>query len=137
MKVSMNWLKDLVDVDVSVKELSDLYNLHSAEVEEYYKLVDATNLVVGHVVSKAPHPNADKLLVSKVNTKDKVRQIVSGISQYYTPEDMVGKKVVIVKNLKPVELRGVLSEGMLLAGKNNKTLEVLELTNLKPGDKIS
>ena len=109
------------------------------KVENQITIEDFTKIemVVGEVLECKVHPNADKLLVSKVNTKDKVRQIVSGISQYYTPEDMVGKKVVIVKNLKPVELRGVLSEGMLLAGKNNKTLEVLELTNLKPGDKIS
>lgn len=102
-------------------------------IEDFAKI----ELVVGEVVSCEKHPDADKLLVSQVDTKDKVRQIVSGISKYYTPEDMVGKKVVIVKNLKPVKLRGVLSEGMLLAGSNKKALEVLELQNLKPGDKVS
>ncbi len=110
------------------------------EVEENFITIEDFNkieMVVGEVISCEKHPNADKLLVSKVNTKDKVRQIVSGISKFYTPEDMVGKKVVIVKNLKPVELRGVLSEGMLLAGKGKKKLEVLELHNLKVGDKIS
>jgi len=50
---------------------------------------------------------------------------------------MVGKKVAIVKNLKPIKIRGVLSEGMLLAGSNKKQLEVLEIQNLNPGDKIS
>jgi len=102
-------------------------------IEDFLKV----EMVVGVVLECKKHPNADKLLVSKVDTKDKVRQIVSGISAYYSPEDMVGKKVVIVKNLKPVELRGVLSEGMLLAGKNKKHLEVLSLDNLKAGDKIS
>jgi methionyl-tRNA synthetase len=94
-------------------------------------------MVVGEVLSCEKHPNADKLLVSQVDTKDRVRQIVSGIADTYTKEEMVGKKVVIVKNLKPVKLRGVLSEGMLLAGKGKKILEVLELNNLKAGDKIS
>jgi len=103
------------------------------DIEDFLKV----ELVVGKVLECEKHPDADKLLVSKVDTKDKVRQIVSGISKYYTAEDMVGKNVVIVKNLKPVKLRGVLSEGMLLAGKNKKKLEVLELQNLKPGDKIS
>ncbi len=103
-------------------------------IEDFLKI----EMVVGEVLSCEKHPNADKLLVSQVNTKDRVRQIVSGITSSYNPEDMVGKKVVIVKNLKPVELRGVLSEGMLLAGKRNKKkLEVLELQSLKPGDKIS
>ena len=102
-------------------------------IEDFDKL----EMVVGEVLECSVHPDADRLLVSQVNTKDKVRQIVSGISKFYSPEDMVGKKVVIVKNLKPVKLRGVLSEGMILAGKGKKSLEVLELNNLKPGDKIS
>jgi methionyl-tRNA synthetase len=98
---------------------------------------DKVEMVVGEILECKVHPDADRLLVSQVNTKDKVRQIVSGVSKYYSPEDMIGKKVVIVKNLKPVKLRGVLSEGMILAGKGRKALEVLELNNLKPGDKIS
>lgn len=102
-------------------------------IEDFAKI----EMVVGEVLECSVHPNADRLLVSKVNTKDKVRQIVSGISKYYSPEDMIGKKVVVVKNLKPVELRGVLSEGMILAGSSSKNLEVIELQDLKPGDKIS
>ena len=107
--------------------------------EDYISFEDFTKIemVVGEVLSCEKHPDADKLLVSKVNIGAEERQIVSGISKFYTPEDMVGKKVVIVKNLKPVKLRGVLSEGMLLAGSSKKKLEVLELQNLKPGDKIS
>lgn len=118
---------------VSGKKEDEKVSENQISIEDFNKI----EMVVGEVLECKVHPNADKLLVSQVNTKDKVRQIVSGISKYYTPEDMVGKKVVIVKNLKPVELRGVLSEGMLLAGKNKKILEVLELQNLKVGDKIS
>ncbi len=102
-------------------------------IDDFAKL----ELVVGLIKDCKAHPNADKLLVSQVDTGDRVRQIVSGITKYYTPDDMIGKKVVIVKNLKPVKLRGELSEGMLLAGSNKKTLEVIELNDLNPGDKIS
>ena len=107
--------------------------------EDYVSIEDFTKLefVVGEVKECKKHPNADKLLVSKIDTGDRVRQIVSGIAGSYTTEDMIGKKVVVVKNLKPVELRGVLSEGMILAGKQKKILEVLEVQNLKPGTKIS
>lgn len=107
--------------------------------EDYVSIEDFTKLefVVGEVRECEKHPNADKLLVSKIDTGDRIRQIVSGIAGSYTTEDMVGKKVVVVKNLKPVELRGVLSEGMILAGKQKKILEVLEVQNLKPGTKIS
>ncbi len=70
---------------------------------------------VGHVLECKKHPKADRLLVSQVKLGDEVRQIVSGIAAYYSPEDMVGKQVVVVTNLKPVKLRGELSEGMILA----------------------
>jgi methionyl-tRNA synthetase len=70
---------------------------------------------VGEVIACEPVPKTNKLLVSKIKIGDEVRQIVSGIAKYYTPEEMVGKKVVVVTNLKPIKLRGMLSEGMILA----------------------
>jgi methionyl-tRNA synthetase len=102
-------------------------------IEDFTKI----ELVVGLVKECKIHKNADKLLVSQIDTGDKVRQIVSGIAKHYKPEDMVGKKVIVVKNLKPVKLRGEISEGMLLAGSNNNLLEVVEVDQLNPGDKIS
>jgi len=104
-----------------------------ATIEDFMKL----DFVVGEIVESKVHPDADKLLVSQIDTGDKIRQIVSGISKYYKPEELIGKKVVVVKNLKPVKLRGVLSEGMILAGKNSKYLEILEVSMLNIGDKIS
>ena len=68
-------------------------------------------LKIGEVIACEPVPKANKLLVSKIQIGDEVRQIVSGIAQYYKPEEFVGKKVVVVTNLKPVKLRGSLSEG--------------------------
>jgi len=80
---------------------------------------------VGEVIECKPVEGADKLLVSQVKVGDEVRQIVSGIAKFYTPEDMVGKKVIVVTNLKPVKLRGVLSEGMILAAsEGKKTLKI-------------
>lgn len=104
-----------------------------ATIEDFMKL----DFVVGEIMKSEVHPDADKLLVSQIDTGDRVRQIVSGISKHYSPEELVGRKVVVVKNLKPVKLRGVLSEGMILAGKNSKNLEILEVSSLKKGDKIS
>lgn len=127
-KVEESFLTDLVS---GKKEVPKEENYIT--IEDFSKV----EMVVGEILECKKHPDADKLLVSQVNTKDRVRQIVSGIAKYYTPEELVGKKVVIVKNLKPVELRGVLSEGMLLAGKNKKALEILQLQGLKVGDKIS
>ena len=62
--------------------------------------------------------------------------IVSGIATSIRPEDFVGKKVVVVTNLKPANLRGVKSEGMILAGENDTTLEVLSINALQPGDNV-
>ena len=71
-------------------------------------------LRVGEIIDCRKHPDADKLLVSQVKIGAEIRQIVSGVAQWYTPEDMVGKRVVVVANLKPVKLRGEMSSGMLL-----------------------
>ena len=70
----------------------------------------------GHIESAEKHPNADRLLVLKVDVgEDNPRTIVAGIANRYAPEDLAGQTVVVVINLKPAKLRGVVSEGMLLA----------------------
>ena len=61
---------------------------------------------------------SDKLLKSTVQLGNETRTVVSGIAKYYTPEQMVGKKVIMVTNLKPAKLRGVLSEGMILCAED-------------------
>ena len=93
-------------------------------------------LVVGEIKKCEKHPKADRLLVSQIDIGGEVRQIVSGIADSYTPEEMPGKKVIVVKNLKPAKLRGVESQGMILAGGSKKTIKVLE-TDLPAGTKIS
>ena len=94
---------------------------------------------VGKVLEGKNHPDAKKLLVFSINTGDKTRTIVSGIANDYKAEDLVGKNVLVVCNLKPVKLRGILSEGMILAGEDNSgKLYVIEASKqMKPGDKIS
>ena len=93
-------------------------------------------LVVGTVEKCEKHPDADKLLVSQINIGKETRQIVSGIADFYTPEEMVGKKVIVVANLKPAKLRGVESQGMILAGSKKKMLELVSVENLPNGTKI-
>ncbi|MBQ5959568.1 MAG: methionine--tRNA ligase [Firmicutes bacterium] len=75
-------------------------------------------LKVGQVMACDRVEGAKKLLVSQIRIGEETRQIVSGIAQWYTPEEFVGKKVVVVTNLKPVKLRGVLSEGMILCAED-------------------
>ena len=94
---------------------------------------------VGKILEGKPHPDAKKLLMFTIDTGDKKRSIVSGIANDYDPKDLVGKNVLVVCNLKPVKLRGILSEGMILAGEDKQgKLYVIEASlTMKPGDKIS
>ena len=73
---------------------------------------------VGEIVSCEAVPKSKKLLCSQVRVGSQIKQIVSGIRKYYTPEEMVGKKVMVLVNLKPAKLAGVLSEGMLLCAED-------------------
>lgn len=93
-------------------------------------------LVVGTVEKCEKHPSADRLLVSQINIGSETRQIVSGIADHYTPEEMIGRKVIVVSNLKPAQLRGVESQGMILAGSKKKLLELVTVDNLPNGTKI-
>jgi len=73
------------------------------------------DLRVATIVSAAPHPNADRLLVLEIDLGSERRQLVAGIRAHYTPEDLVGTQIVVIANLEAATLRGVRSEGMLLA----------------------
>ena len=77
-------------------------------------------LKVAEVLACENHPKADRLYVLKLKLGEEERQVVSGIKEYYSPEDLVGKKVVVVTNLKPVKLRGVESKGMILAAEDSE-----------------
>ena len=81
--------------------------------------------------------DADKLLVSQIDIgEEKPRQIVSGIAGSYKPEQMVGKKVVVITNLAPAKLRGVESQGMILAGMGEDQIEVLSVEKLPVGSTV-
>jgi tRNA-binding EMAP/Myf-like protein len=105
---------------------------------------------VGEILSVERHPDADKLFIEKIRLGDGERQIVSGLAGHYLPENLVGKKVVIVKNLAAAKLRGVESQGMLLVAEGREqepmhdgkasmeedAIEVIFLEKSKVGDKV-
>lgn len=99
---------------------------------------DKVQIRVGEVLECEPVKKAKKLLCSKIRIGNEVRQIVSGIAQYYKPEEMVGKKVAVITNLKPVTLCGILSEGMILAASDDDgNLSVLTVDkDIIPGSEI-
>jgi methionyl-tRNA synthetase len=83
------------------------------------------DLRVAQIISCEPHPNADKLLVMQIDLGGERRQIVAGLKPYYAPEQLVGRKIVVVVNLAPATLRGVPSNGMLLAAQSGNDVVVL------------
>lgn len=82
-------------------------------------------LRIAKVLEARPHPNADKLLLLQVDAGEGPKQIVAGIRQHYTPEQLVGKLIVVVNNLAPAMLRGETSNGMLLAATSNDRVILL------------
>jgi methionyl-tRNA synthetase len=93
---------------------------------------------VAKVIACDIHPKADKLFVIQVDLGTEKRQIVSGIRQYYRPEDLVGKHVIVVANLQPAVIRGVESKGMLLAASGNNDVAILQtIREVPPGSKVS
>lgn len=108
--------------------------------EEYITIddFDKIKLKVAEIVEVKDHPQADKLLILKLKVGDEIRQVVSGIKEYYTPEELIGKKVVLVTNLKPIKLRGEESNGMILAAeKDGKLTLVSTLEDIESGAIIS
>lgn len=97
---------------------------------------DKLDLVVGKILEVNDHPDADRLLVFKVDIGSETRTIVSSIKEFYKKEELVGKNIAVIKNLKPVKMRGILSEGMLLAAGDDAVL-LTTIKDCKPGTVIS
>lgn len=102
-------------------------------IDDFNKL----ELRKGTVIEAKAHPNADKLLVLQVDLGDQVVQICSGIANSYTPQDLLHTSVIVVVNLKPVKLRGVDSQGMLLAAPTESGFQVVHLDGVENGAEVS
>lgn len=98
-------------------------------------LFSKLNLRVAVIEDVQPHPNADKLYVLKINCGEP-RQLVAGIKQFYLPEQLKGKHIVIVSNLKPAILRGIESQGMLLAAQVGSEVKVIEAPKSHAGEQV-
>jgi len=90
-------------------------------IDDFFK----AKLVVAEVLACEAVPEATKLLKLQIAIGEEKRQIVAGVAEYYKPEEMVGKKIVVVANLKPAKIRGIESKGMLLAAKQGKSLKLV------------
>ena len=118
-----------LDVEEVLKKVEELHPAEEETVEENvidieakpeitYDQFSAMQFQVGEIIACEEVKKSRKLLCSQVKIGSQVKQIVSGIKAYYTPEEMVGKKVMVLVNLKPAKLAGVVSEGMLLCAED-------------------
>ena len=147
-------LFDRLDIEVELKKLHDRNNeliaqrlRKGAEVkEEEESLPEITfedftkvEMVVGKILEAKEHPDADKLLVFTVDVgEENPRTIISGIKKWYEPSDLLGKNVIVVKNLAPRKMRGIESQGIILASDFDDDLSLLTtLKDMKPGSKVS
>jgi len=104
------------------------------DISEFGRL----ELRVAEVVQAERVQGADRLLKLQISLGPEKRQIVAGIAEFYTPEDITGKKIIVVANLKPTTIRGIESNGMLLAAKKGDRLSIVSLDrDLPPGAKVS
>ena len=118
--------EEVVGMDVEAKE--------KISFDDFMKL----QIQLGKIIECEAVPKSKKLLCSKVQIGSQIRQIVSGIKNWYTPEEMVGKTVTVLVNLEPKKIAGVMSEGMILCAEDNEgnlSLVTSEKT-LKPGAEI-
>ena len=104
-----------------------------ATIEQFRQL----QLKVAKVLEARAHPNADKLLVLKIDTGETQKEIVAGIARHYRPEELVDKQVVVVDNLEPAAIRGVVSNGMLLVAQDGEQLTLIVPEKpAAPGSKV-
>lgn len=128
------------------KELSELAKLNTAgeaeniplklKPEITYNDFDKIDFRVGTIVKAEKHPKADKLLVFQIKMGTEMRQVISGVAEDFTPQEMEGQKVIVVANLKPRQLRGMESAGMLLFAENGKRCEIVT-TKAPDGESVN
>jgi len=92
-------------------------------IEDFKKV----EMIVAQIKEVKEHPNADRLYVLKVDTGSEERQLVAGIRKDYTPEELLGRRVILVANLEPATIRGEESNGMILAASDENGISVLSL----------
>lgn len=107
--------------DIKLEEGKEEKEMEYVKFEDFAKL----DLRVGKIIEVKDHPNADKLYIVKVDLGKEVRTLVAGLKKYYKPEELLNKYVIIVANLEPKKLRGVESQGMLLAADDGENVALL------------
>lgn len=133
-----------IDVEEFMKTLNEAHEKENKETKKEEKKevkkeaitfedFNKLELKLGEIIACEKHPKADRLLVETIDLGNgDVRQVVSGIAAHYEPSELIGRKVVVVTNLKPAKLRGVESQGMILCAADDKDLDIITITKNMP-----
>lgn len=134
-----------IDIKVELEALEALARENNAAPKITYAPIkpeitiddfSKVDLRVAKIIACKAHPNADKLLILSLKVGDEERQVVSGIAKHFNPDELIGKEVIIVANLKPVKLRGELSQGMILAATSGEKLALVS-AEIEDGSSVS
>ncbi|MBR9676579.1 methionine--tRNA ligase [Candidatus Woesearchaeota archaeon] len=120
-----------------VNKATALFARIEAKKQEKIEGIELLNLKVAKVIDVKPHPNAEKLYTAQIDLGTEKRQIVSGLVDYMSADEFKGQNIVVLTNLKPAKLRGVESNGMLLAGETSGKLSLVLAPKSKPGDQVT
>lgn len=121
----VQFIKDEMSKTVPAATEEDTEEVEEITIDDF----DKVEIKVATIVNATEHPKADKLLKIKVDLGNEERQIVSGIREHYEADEIIGKKVLVVTNLKPVKLRGELSQGMILTAEKDARLTLVSVPN--------
>ena len=105
---------------------------HPKETEKSFQL----NLKVAKIIDVRDHPNADKLYILQIDLGNEKRQLIAGLKGHYSNSELLNKKIIVITNLKHAKLRGIESQGMLLAGEDGHNVGVLTVDKSEAGDKV-
>jgi len=108
-------------------------NLNLISIDDFFK----AKLVTAKILEAEKVPDTSKLLKLQIDTGKDTRQIIAGIAEHYAPEQLIGKTIVVVANLQPAKIRGIESNGMLLAAKKGKKLQLITTSDdIEPGSSV-
>ncbi|MFA6072544.1 MAG: methionine--tRNA ligase [Candidatus Woesearchaeota archaeon] len=137
VKDKFNDVKDVESNKSNDKSNNDVDDDKNKDKLDNSDIISKIDLRVAKIISVEKHPKADKLYIEHLDIAGVERTIVSGLVPHYAIDELVGKNIVLVYNLKPAELRGVLSVGMLLAAGQDGKVGVLHCPDMNSGDKIT
>jgi len=128
--------EEILVTKIEPKETTNKTPITKKSIDEKSEKSFPLNLKVAKIIDVKDHPNADKLYVLQIDLGTEKRQLVAGLKEHYSNSELLNKKIIVITNLKHAKLRGVESQGMLLAGDDGQNVGVLTVDKSEAGDEV-